>query len=302
MERRRPHLRSSGAWSVYNLVPDFVQTALRCTWSCVWHAASSLGLGSPPSEASGPPGLCVAYEGGDAPEPTLAPSYPASRSPGHPGKCDGSDVPDPFAETAQNRIPPQVYDQRFFWKRRFRVVRCDGCHKVFSGSGKGSFVKRTCAVSAGERRRLWAMGQLDGHWYCLECWAVYAGRPLEEMSEYLGWAGRDAKRMQYVQHHNRRPQSIAHDDERFSNPSLQTRLIFCDYPRCMKPCKGVQSGYFLTANLPARSQRQALWESGSLDMRFYCQRHYEEVTGRAEPEWAKKRREDRARHRHQQSS
>ena len=50
MERRRPHLRSSGAWSVYNLVPDFVQTALRCTWSCVWHAASSLGLGPPPSE------------------------------------------------------------------------------------------------------------------------------------------------------------------------------------------------------------------------------------------------------------
>ena len=182
------------------------------------------------------------------------------------------------------------------------MAQCDGCLKVFSGSGKGSFVARTCAVSAGERRRLWAMGQLDGHWYCLECWAEYADRPVQEMPEYLGWADRDAKRVQYVQHHNRIPKSIGHDDERFSNKCLQTRLIFCDFPRCMKPCKGVQSGYFLTANLPVRSQRQALWESGSLDMRFYCQPHYEEVTGLAEPEWGKKRRVDRAWHRHQQSS
>ena len=198
-------------------------------------------------------------------------------------------MPAPFAATAENRVPPQVCDQRFSRKRSLRVARCDGCLKVFSGSGKGSFVKRTCAVSAGERRRLWAMGQLDGHWYCLECWAVYAGRPLEEMSEYLGWAGRDAKRMQYVQHHKRRPHSIGHDDERFSNPSLQARLIFCDFPRCMKPCKGVQSGYFLTAKLPAHAERQALWESGDLDLTFYCQRHYEEVKGQVAPAWAKKR-------------
>ena len=253
MERRPQHLRSSGACegrsskrpmpAVYNLVWGFVQKALR-TWSCVLHAASSSALGPPPSEASGPPGLCVAYEGGDAPEPTLAPSYPASRSPGHPGKCDGSDVPDPFAETAQNRIPPQVYDERFSWKRKFRVVRCDGCDKVFSGSGKGSFVKQTCAVSARDRQRLWDMGKLDGHWYCLKCWADYADLPVRKMPEYLGWADRDAKRVQYVQHHNRIPKSIGHDDERFSNKCLQTRLIFCDFPGCLRPCKGVQSVFF----------------------------------------------------------
>ena len=126
MERRRPHLRSSGAWegrsskwpmpAVYNLVWGFVQKALR-TWAYVVHAASSSALGPPPSEASGPPGLCVAYEGGDAPEPTLAPSYSAFRSwqpeasgpPGHPGKCEGGDVPEPVADTAPNRFPPYVH-------------------------------------------------------------------------------------------------------------------------------------------------------------------------------------------------
>ena len=121
------------------------------------------------------------------------------------------------------------------------MARCDGCLKVFSGSGKGSFVARTCAVSAGERRRLWDMGQLDGHWYCLECWAEYADLPVQEMPEYLGWADRDAKRVQYVQHHNRIPKSIGHDDERFSNKCLQTRLIFCDFPGCLRACRGVQS-------------------------------------------------------------
>ena len=45
-----------------------------------------------------------------------------------------------------------------------------------------------------------------------------------------------------------------------------------------------------------------MWKSGSLDMTFYCSNHYEEVTGLAEPEWGKKRRVDRAWHRHQQSS
>ena len=125
--------------------------------------------------------------------------------------------------------------------------------------------------------------------YSLECWAEYADRPVQEMPEYLGWADRDAKRMQYVQHHKRKPHSIDRADQRFSNPSVHTRVIFCDFPRCMKPCKGVQSGYFLTAKLPAHAERQALWESGSLDMTFYCQRHYEEVTGQVAPAWAKKR-------------
>ena len=174
-----------------------------------------------------------------------------------------------------------------------RLVQCDGCHDLFYGSGKGSFVRRTCAVPAGERWRLWDMGQLDGHWYCLECWAKYADLPVQVMPEYLGWADRDAKRVQYVQRRNRRPRNIHNDDERFSNKCLQTRLIFCDFPRCMKPCKGVQSGYFLTAKLPAHAERQALWESGDLDLTFYCQRHYQQVMGRAAPEWTKRRREDR---------
>ena len=89
--------------------------------------------------------------------------------------------------------------------------------------------------------------------YSLECWAEYADRPVQEMPEYLGWADRDAKRMQYVQHHKRKPHSIDRADQRFSNPSVHTRVIFCDFPRCMKPCKGVLSGYFLTANLPAHA-------------------------------------------------
>ena len=42
-----------------------------------------------------------------------------------------------------------------------------------------------------------------------------------------------------------------------------------------------------------------MWESGSLDMTFYCSNHYEEVTGLAEPDWANKRRLGRAFHRHQ---
>ena len=115
MERRRQHLRSSGAWegrsskwpmpAVYNLVWGFVQKALR-TWAYVVHAASSSALGPRPSEASGPPGLCVAYEGGDAPEPTLAPSFSASGSrlpeasgpPGPSGECEGGDVPEPSVQ------------------------------------------------------------------------------------------------------------------------------------------------------------------------------------------------------------
>ena len=378
--------------AVYNLVWGFVQKALR-TWAYVVHAASSLALVPRPSEASGPPALCVAYEGGDAPEPTLAPSYSASRSwqpeasgpPGHPGKCEGGDVPEPVADTAPDRFPPYVFDRRFFkersgaepwvrcdgchivtygsgkgsfvartcavpagdrrrlwaigqmdarwyclqcwadyagrpleamwgylgWDRcppyvhdhRFLEersggrVRCDGCDDLFYGSGNGSFVARTCAVPAGDRRRLWAMGQLDGRWYCLDCWADHAGRPVKEMSEYLGWTGRDAKWIQYLQRLQRKPHRIDRADQRFSNPSLQTRLIFCDFPRCMKPCKGVQSGYFLTAKLPALSQRQALWESGSLDMTFYCSSHYQEVMGQAAPAWTKKRQKAKAWHR-----
>ena len=54
-------------------------------------------------------------------------------------------------------------------------------------------------------------------------------------------------------------------------------------------CEGVQSGNFLTAKLPAHAERQALWESGDLDLTFYCQRHYEEVKGQVAPAWAKKR-------------
>ena len=133
--------------------------------------------------------------------------------------------------------------------------------------------------------------------YSLECWAEYADRPVQEMPEYLGWADRDAKRVQYVQHHNRIPKRIGHADERFSNKCLQTRLIFCDFPRCMKRCKGVQSGYFLTAKLPAHAERQALWESGSLDMTFYCSNHYEEVMGQAAPAWTRKRQKAKAWHR-----
>ena len=135
--------------------------------------------------------------------------------------------------------------------------------------------------------------------YSLECWAEYADRPVQEMPEYLGWADRDAKRVQYVQHHNRIPKRIGHADERFSNKCLQTRLIFCDYPGCLRACRGVRSVFFLTPKLPERSKREAMWKSGSLDMTFYCSNHYEEVTGLAEPDWANKRRLGRAFHRHQ---
>ena len=146
------------------------------------------------------------------------------------------------------------------------------------------------------------MGQLDGRWHCLDCWAEYADKPVEETPEYLRWADRDAKRKLHRQRLLRLPHRIGLGDERFSNTSLHKRLIFCDFPGCLRPCKGVQSFFFVSSNLPACAKRKALWESGSLDMRFYCQRHYEEVTGRAEPEWSKKRRVDRARHRHQKSS
>ena len=94
--------------------------------------------------------------------------------------------------------------------------------------------------------------------YSLECWAEYADRPVQEMPEYLGWADRDAKRMQYEQHHKRKPHSIDRADQRFSHPSVHTRVILCDFPRCMKPCKGVQSGYFLTAKLPALAEVQGV--------------------------------------------
>ena len=143
----------------------------------------------------------------------------------------------------------------------------------------GSFVARTCVVPAGERRRRWKMGQLDGHWYCLDCWAEYTDRPVEEMPEYLGWAVRDAKRTQHQQHQQRAPHRIGRDDDRSSNPSLQTRLISCDFRGCMKPCRGVGSGCFVTETLPACAERRALWENESLDMTFYCQRYYERSRG-----------------------
>ena len=36
------------------------------------------------------------------------------------------------------------------------------------------------------------MGQLDGRWYCLDCWADHADRPVEEMSAPFGPAGKAA--------------------------------------------------------------------------------------------------------------
>ena len=120
---------------------------------------------APRATAISPPAAAAAAPAASAPAPA-APSSSSSGSrqrqaPGPPclsEERDGSDVPAPFAATAENRVPPQVCDQRFSRKRSLRVARCDGCLKVFSGSGKGSFVARTCAVSAGERRRLWDMG------------------------------------------------------------------------------------------------------------------------------------------------
>ena len=125
---------------------------------------------------------------------------------------------------------------------------------------------------------------------------------MEKTPEYLGWTARDAKRKQYQQQQQRTPHRIGHDDERFSNRSLQKRLIFCDYHRCLKRCRGVGAGYFVTEKLPAFEERQALWENGSLNMTFYCQHHYQQTMGRAEPEWTTRRREERASHCDQCSS
>ena len=229
-------------------------------------------------------------------------SASGSREASASGPADDDDEPEAALVPPHKRVPPHVYDQRFSRQRSARVVICDGCREEFRGSGVGSFVAQTCGVLASDRLRLWEMGQLDGRWYCVACWAEYAERPEEEMPEYLGWARRDAKRKEYQVAQQRKPHKIGYDDERFSNPSKHSRVVFCDYRGCLKACKGMNAGFFLNQELPWFGERLRQWQSGSLDMTFYCQRHYEMVTGRPEPASTRRRREERALHQDQHGS
>ena len=57
---------------------DFSGVRCYCIACAVRPSASISASGPRQSEASGPPGLCGQYGGGDAPEPTLAASFSAS--------------------------------------------------------------------------------------------------------------------------------------------------------------------------------------------------------------------------------
>ena len=80
---------------------DFSGVRCYCIACAVRPSASISASGPRQSEASGPPGLCGQYGGGDAPEPTLAASFSASGPrqpqasgpPGLSGECEGGDIP-----------------------------------------------------------------------------------------------------------------------------------------------------------------------------------------------------------------
>ena len=150
-------------------------------------------------------------------------------------------------------------------------------------------MRDTCKVKAGDRERLWAMGQLDGSWYCIDCWAEFLDRPVEEMPDYFGWSQREEKREEYRQRQRRKPPEIGHSDQRFTERSLGKRSVFCDFPGCLKRCRGVGAGYFVTKSLPPFEEREELWKHGILDMSFYCKVHYQQTTGREEPAWSRAR-------------
>ena len=286
---------------------DFSGAGCYCIACAVRPSASISASGPRQSEASGPPGLCGQYGGGDAPEPTLAASFSASGPrrpwilgpPGLSGEDERSDASEPMADTAQHRVPPQVSDQRFSKQRSARSVKCDSCLEWFCGSGKGSFMQDTCKVKAGDRERLLAMGQLDGRWYCIERWAWFAGLPVRLMPDYLGWSQREEKREEYRQRQRRKPPDIGHSDQRFTVRSLAHRSVFCDFRGCLRRCQGVGAGYFVTKSLPPFEEREELWKHGILDMSFYCKDHYRQATGDLQPAWSSARCAKRQTHRNQ---
>ena len=127
--------------------------------------------------------------------------------------------------------------------------------------------------------------------------AQYSGRPVEEMPAYLGWAKRDAKRREYRARMYRKPPRVRSDDERFDEKqTLATRTVRCDFWGCRRKCRGVGKGYFLATGLPPVWKRKAKWEDGELDMTFYCQFHYEVVTGREAPESSARNQQGRRRY------
>ena len=119
------------------------------------------------------------------------------------------------------------------------------------------------------------------------------------MPDYFGWTQREHKRKEFRRQQLRRPRKIGHSDERFTNPSLGKRSVFCDYPGCLKRCRGVGAGYFVTQSLPPFEEREELWKHGILDMSFYCKDHYRQTTGRQQPAWSSARCAKRQTHRNQ---
>ena len=103
--------------------------------------------------------------------------------------CGSTPAPRPVSASVppKERNPPFVYDKRFVVDVTRRMVECDECLQYFQGCGVGDFVARTRAVPVAERYSLWDAGLLDAHWYCVDCWAEYLCRPVEEMPELLGW-------------------------------------------------------------------------------------------------------------------
>ena len=68
----------------------------------------------------------------------------------------------------EQRTPKYVKDSRFSVQRAKRVVVCDECQDICSGSGVGAFVQEARSELATQREALWKAGQVDAHWYCME--------------------------------------------------------------------------------------------------------------------------------------
>ena len=234
--------------------------AARSSVSATAHLSASAAGPSWSEFERGTGGVATPSSGSDSDHPPSVPPQrqgpPRARSP---------------SEPTQPRKPELVSDLRFQLKRSRRLVLCNQCYELFQGSGVGAFAPSARKAPASERMRLWMAGQVDASWYCVECWAEYTGRTVDRIPEYLGWTDRDTKRREHQLAKLRRPRCVGQDDERFTNPDKGTRLVFCDAPRCLKRCRGIDSGHFVSRELPPVPQRRRLWAEGALDMRFFLQ-------------------------------
>ena len=193
------------------------------------------------------------------------------------------------------RCPPFIMDNRFALRRTHGWVQCDECHEWRAGSGEGAFVAKSRWATDREER--WQAGTLDASWYCLRCWAEYYNMQITMMPDFLGLTEEDLQQRAAAAIERRVPHRLHLEDERFTNVRKRDRLIFCDHPRCRKGCRGIDSGYFLTRNMPLVRERQPLWEAGMLDMTFYCSSCYRVVTGRDEHPLVAQQRRIREQHR-----